>query len=71
MVKVTRPHLVQVMLDGIKKQGDYYEDYPKHWMDPEHGMQYALVKYVEDLEKELALTKKKLKKAVKVNNDKG
>lgn len=60
-----RPPLVQVMLDSVRKQGSYYEDYPKHWMDPEHGKEYALVRYVEQLEKELAATKRKLKKLEK------
>lgn len=66
-----RPPLVQMMLDSVKKQGDYYDDYPKHWMSDEHGKEYALVKYVEELEKELAATKRKLKKAVKVTPEQG
>lgn len=70
-METKRPPLVQEMLDHVKKQGDYYEDYPKHWMDPKHGMEYALVKYVEELEKELAATKRKLAKAVKVPKEKG
>lgn len=67
----TRPPQVQKMLDHVKKQGDYYEDVPKHWMSDDHGMEHALVKYVEELEKELAATKKKLKKAVKVKPEQG
>jgi hypothetical protein len=52
-----RPPLVQKMLDKVKKQGDYYEDVPKHWMSDEHGMEHALVKYVESLEAELQQVK--------------
>ena len=58
----TRPPQVQKMLDSIKKQGDYYEDYPKHWMSDDHGMEYALVKYVEELEAALAKATRKPKK---------
>lgn len=52
------------MLDQIKAQGDYYEDYPKHYLEPLHGMELALVRYVERLENDLAAAKKKLKKTV-------
>ena len=51
MTTIVRPTLVQKMLDSVKKQGDYYEDYPKHWMSEDHGMEHALIKYVEELEK--------------------
>lgn len=50
----TRPPLVQKMLDSIKKQGDYRDDVPKEWMNSDYGMEYALVKYVEELETQLA-----------------
>ena len=50
----TRPPLVQKMLDSVKKQGDYRDDVPKEWMNSDYGMEYALVKYVEDLETQLA-----------------
>ena len=48
-----RPMHVQEMLKSIKKQGDYYDDYPKHYMLDEHGQEYALIAYVEKLEREL------------------
>lgn len=66
-----RPPLVQKMLDHVKKQGDYYEDVPKHWMSEEHGMEHALVKYVEELEQALAVKQRKVKKAVKVKAELG
>ncbi len=47
----SRSPLVQKMLDLLKRQGDYYEGVPKHWMLPEHGMEHALIAYVERLEK--------------------
>jgi hypothetical protein len=46
----TRPPLVQKMIEHVQKQGDYYEDVPKHWMSDEHGMEHALVRYIEQLE---------------------
>jgi hypothetical protein len=59
---VKRPPQVQKMLDHVKKQGDYYEDVPKHWMSDEHGMEHALVAYVEKLEEELRKANRDLKK---------
>lgn len=46
-----RSPLVQRMIDRLQKQGDYYEDVPKHWMSDEHGMERALIAYIEKLEK--------------------
>jgi len=40
------------MLNDIKRDGDYYDDYPKHYLRKEHGKQYALINYIEMLEKE-------------------
>ena len=51
---MSRPALVQKMLDSVKKQGDYYDDYPKHWMSEDRGMEYALIKYVESVSPQLA-----------------
>jgi len=50
LTATTRPPLAAKMLERVKKQGDYHEDVPKHWMSDEHGMEHALVKYVEQLE---------------------
>lgn len=52
-----RSPLVQKMLVQLKKQGDYHEDVPKHWMSDEHGMEYALIEYVESVEAELQQVK--------------
>ena len=58
------PH-VQKMLDSIAKQARYYEDVPKHWMSDDHGMENALVAYVEELEKTNKELTRDLKKAKK------
>jgi hypothetical protein len=55
------------MIDHVKVQGDYVENIPKHWLLPEHGMEHALLAYIEELEKrplpkKAAKPKKKAKK---------
>jgi hypothetical protein len=67
---VTRSPLVQMMLDSVKQQGNYYEDVPKRWMRADFGMERALLAYVEQLEalqvelqKVLRTMKRRAKKA--------
>lgn len=50
---ITRPPLVQMMLDRLKKDADYLDDLPKIYMRPvgERGdAEEALIRYVEALE---------------------
>jgi hypothetical protein len=70
LTKLTRSPLVQRMIDSIKKTGDYYEDVPKHWTQPEHGQEHALIAYIEQLEanqkaRTVATTKKTSKRSKK------
>lgn len=52
-----RPPLAQKMLDDLKRQAEYYKGVPKHWMSDDHGMEYALIEYVESLEETLQRVK--------------
>lgn len=64
--KPEKSALVEMMLAELKRQGDYWEDVPKAYMRPEHGKEYALRKYVKDLEEALAASlkcEKKLERA--------
>lgn len=49
-----RPKLVQMALDKLKKRGDYREDVPLEYHNKDFGMEHALIKYVERLEKKVA-----------------
>jgi hypothetical protein len=67
MATTERTPLIQMMIDHVKAQSDYHEDVPKHWLQPTHGMERALLAYIEGLEKrplpkKTATPKKKLKK---------
>lgn len=62
---IVRPPQVQKMMDRVKKQGDYYEDVPKHWMSDEHGMEHALIAYIEKLEANQKPVRKRAVKAKK------
>lgn len=61
----SRPPKVQIALDHLKKRGDYLEDLPKEWMNPEYGAEYALIAYVEMLESKLKSKEKKSSSALR------
>lgn len=65
MTTTARPPLVQKMIERITAAGNYYEDVPKHWMSDEHGMEHALVRYVEQLEANQKPARKRAVKAKK------